>query len=455
MKYIIEGGIRLKGEYSVSGAKNAALKMLMATLLTPEAVILKNVPRISETDVILEILQFLGAKVKWRNDHEVLVHAQNITGAAIPIELAKKCRTSFLTLGALLGRLGKASIPDPGGCQIGRRPVDRHIEAFRQLGIEITRENGFFHAHGKPTGGVIEFPKNTHTGTENAIIASVLAKGEVLIKNAAQEPEVDNLIVMLNSMGAKIKRVDPREIQIKGVDQLKGTQCRVIGDRIEAVTAATAAAITRGDILIKGITSEYLTSALSKFEEIGVNFKATEEGLHVWSHTNDPLYPVSIESRPYPGFMCDWLPLFTTLLTQADGESTVHETIHPNRFQYVKHLQSMGAEIQLFNPAVPNPEEFYNFNSEDNDPKYNHAAKIFGPTPLVSTKLEASDIRAGATLVIAALASKGTCELKGIEHIHRGYENFSEKLRALGAKISLENETNDETGNQPRPGHTC
>ncbi|MBU1110379.1 UDP-N-acetylglucosamine 1-carboxyvinyltransferase [Patescibacteria group bacterium] len=436
-RYLIEGGIPLHGEYTVSGAKNAALKLLIASLLTSEPVTIKNVPRISDTEAILEILQFLGAKTQWRGQNEVVVEAKKINGKAIPLELASKCRASVLVLGALTARCHEAVVPGPCGEKVDSRPVDRHIDALRQLGVDVIAEGSFFHARGGVQGGVIEFAKNTHTGTENVLIASVFTQGEVIIKNAADEPEIDNLIMLLNAMGAQIKRTQPREIRINGVEKLHAAKATVMGDRIEAVTIAVATAITRGEVQIKGILPEYLTAAFSKLQEIGVNFKVSQDKLLVWVTPETRFNPVGIESHPYPGFMTDWLPLFAALLTQAEGESVLHETIYPSRFAYIKHLKRMGAEIHLFNPTVGNANEFYNFNPEDNQPEYFHAARIFGPVPLMGTKLEADSIRAAAALVIAALAAKGPSELIGVEYIERGYEDLVGKFKKLGAKIEV------------------
>lgn len=434
-KFIIEGGISLKGEFIVAGAKNAALKMMTVALLTPKPVVLQNVPKISDADDMLEALQFLGAKALWTGEHEVTIEAKDLTVKALPLSLAKKTRASFLIFGALLARFGEAAVPDPGGDKIGRRPVERHIEGLKALGIEIWREGDFYHGKGKIGDGVFCFNKNTHMGTESLIVASALSAGKVVLKNAACEPEVDSLIEMLNLMGAKIKRVEPRTIEIEGVKELEGTTAVVTPDRIEAATMAVAAAATRGNVFLKTARAEDLTAFLAKCETIGGKYQVTPEGIQFWAEEGTKFTPVDIVTAPHPGFMTDWASPFVVLLTQTDGASTLHETIYPDRLGFCKELIKMGAEIEFFNPEVKNSEEFYNFNLEDDDPSYFHAVKIFGPTPLLGTKLNASDIRAGATLAIAALVAKGQSEVTGVEHIKRGYENFVERLKNLGARI--------------------
>lgn len=438
-KYIIEGGTPLRGEFSLAGAKNAALKLIVASVLTPEPVVIQNVPKISDVDDLLESLQFLGAEAFWSGEHEVTVRAEKIKTKALPLELACKNRCTFLIFGALLGRFGEAAVPDPGGCKIGRRPVDRHILGFEALGAKIKRENGFYVAKkSKPQGGEFRFEKNSHTGTENLILAATLSKGKTRILNAAQEPEIDNLIGLLLKMGAQIKRIEPRIIEIEGVEKLSGATIVTIPDRIELATIAVAAAITQGDVLLKGANSADCLAFFKKLGEVGVFYQVIEEGVRVWMEKGRGLHPVEIETRPHPGFMTDWLSPFAVLLTQALGESKIVERIYPNRFSYLVELKKMGAEVSFFNPKVENPAEYYDFNPEDDDPAFFHGAKIFGPTKLSGTQLDASDIRAGAALVIAALSAKGQFDVSGVEHIERGYEDLVGKLKNLGANIKKE-----------------
>lgn len=432
----IQGGQPLRGEFAVAGAKNAALKMLVAAILTPEEVVLENIPRIADVEYMIESLRFLGVQVDWLAKESVSIRAHQIKTYALPPELAKKTKASFLFFGALLGRFGKAAMPDPGGDQIGHRPVERHVGGFIRLGARIQRRKGFYQA--KDTGiigGEHVFRKSSHTGTENLILAATLGKSRTIIKNAAQEPEIDNLIGMLDAMGAKITRIEPRTIEVIGVRELKGTQWRIMPDRIEAATVAIMAAVTRGEVFLAGAPVAEMTAFLSKFEQAGGRYRASSNGLQVWIDEKTIFKTVSIITKPHPGFMSDWGPPFTILMALAEGESILHETIFPNRFAYVRELKKMGAEIQFFNPPVDDFDSTYNFNEESNRPEYFHAIRVFGPTPLVGTKLLASDIRAGASLVTAALCAKGQSEIHGLEHLDRGYQNLTAQLQALGAKI--------------------
>jgi len=422
----------LKGEFTVAGAKNAATKLIAASLLTPESVTIHNVPKVSAVEVMLEALQFLGVKTDWAGENEIRIQANEITSKALPSSIVEKCPATFLFFGALLARLGEAALPNI-------YPVDRPHQLFgKLLHKKIPQENNFFHAQGELVGATVNFIKSTHSGTENAILAASLAKGKTILQNAAEEPEVNNLIDMLNSMGVKISRIAPRVIEIEGVENLSGTEIFVMPDRIEAGIIAIAAAVTHGDIMLKGAKSEDFTSFLKKLEAVGVSFSVLPEGIRVWVETGTSLKPTEIETRPHPGFMSDWVPPFTVLLTAANGESIIHETIYPNRLDFIPELKKMGAEIELFNPKIGAPEAFYNFNPEDDDPSFFHAAKIFGPTPLVGTKIDASDSPAAAALLVAALCAKGTSEISGTEHLKAGYENIVEKLKALGAKIEEE-----------------
>lgn len=434
-KLLVEGGVSLKGDFKLAGAKNAVLKMMAAALLTSEEVVIRNAPRISDVDDMLEAFKFMGIRSAWSGDHEVTIQASECKLKALPVDLAGRIRASFMVFGSLLARFGEAAIPDPGGDKIGRRPVDRHIEGFKKLGAQIKYQDEFFQAKGKLQGTTIRFPKNTHMGTENLIVGSCLASGETILQNAAQEPEVDNLIFMLNSMGAKVKRIKPRVIQIEGVKKLTGTTVEVIPDRIEAGTLAVAAAVSRGEVLVKKAKAEHLTAFLSKFSESGGQYRVSDEGIRFWAEENQDFASVDITTLPHPGFMTDWGPPFAVLLTQAHGESIYHETIFPNRFHFLEQLKKMGTEATLFNPEVENAAEYYNFDPQDDDPSFFHAARIFGPIPLVGTKIKMLDIRAGATCLIAALVAKGTSEITGISHLDRGYEYLVEKLQELGARI--------------------
>lgn len=434
-RFIIKGGKKLKGEVSVSGSKNVALKALVGACLTEEEVTIENIPLISDFFAMADIIKELGGSVKIQG-HTVRVRVKNIKKSKILLEKAATVRTSVIFLAPLLARLGRATIPNPGGCRIGARPIDRIINGLGKMGAHIVyhREDGYFQADCKRLRGVnYRFEKNTHTGTETLILASVLASGKTVLKNAAQEPEVDDLISFLNSMGAQIKRISPRIIVIQGVSKLHGTRFRIGPDRNEAVTFAIASLITDGDILVKGVRKEELREFLEKLDVIGARFEERENGLRFY--LNGELKSTNVVTSPYPGFMTDWQGPWAVLMTKVKGESTIHETIYESRFGYILELRKMGANIEFFNPEVRNPRMFYNFNFEDDSKENFHAAKIYGPTKLHNAVVIISDLRAGATLVLAALAAKGETIIFGVEHLDRGYEQFEVRLRGLGARI--------------------
>ncbi|TSC53441.1 MAG: UDP-N-acetylglucosamine 1-carboxyvinyltransferase [Microgenomates group bacterium LiPW_16] len=432
-EFLIEGGYSLKGEVEVGGAKNVVLPAVVAGLLTDEEVKLENVPLISDLTLIAKIAQKLGAEIKINEDHTLTVRAKNLKGNKIPLEMAAKLRASFMIIIPLLVALGKAEIPNPGGCRIGARPVGRLIEGLQKLGAKIiyNSSDGYFHATlNKFVGRTFKFDKNTHTGTETLILAAVKADGRTVLENAAQEPEVDDLIKLLNQMGASVRRVKPRTIVIDGVKNLTGTTFKIMSDRNEVVTFAIASLVTRGDVFIKGTQREYLRAFLEKLDEAGAGWEPTPSGTRFFYQK--PLSAVDVTTSCHPGFMTDWQAPWALLMTQAKGESIIHETVYENRFQYVSELVKMGAKISLFNPE----ESFaYNFNLEDDRKEYLHAARVFGPTKLHNAILQLPDLRAGATLVLATLAAGGESYLSGIEHIDRGYEKFEERLKKLGAKI--------------------
>jgi UDP-N-acetylglucosamine 1-carboxyvinyltransferase len=336
--------------------------------------------------------------------------------------------------GPLLSRFGKAYLPLPGGDQIGRRPVERHLEGLKTLGVRVKQVDDFIRLEcPKLIGHKFRFAKNTHTGTETLIMAAVLAKGTTILENAALEVEVDDLIEFINEMGGKIKRLPNRVIKIEGVKKLKGTIHKAIPDRNEAVSYACAALATKGDIIIENARPEHLTTFLAKVKQIGGNYEFDKYGIHFW-HSR-PLKATKVITKPHPGFMTDWQALWTTLMTQAKGQSEIVETVYEYRFGFVEDLKKMGAKIELFNPQVDDPEEFYNFNLSDDHHRNFHAARVFGPTPLKGMELKVTDIRAGATLMLAALIAKGESILLDDGHIQRGYEDLDIRLKELGADV--------------------
>ena len=435
-KLVITGGNILHGNMRVSGAKNAALKVLVAACLTSEKVTIHNVPLISDFYVMVDILEELGASVSL-NDHSLTIQMKEFKKKGISIEKAALARASVMFIAPLLVRAGEAIIPNPGGCRLGARPVDRLIEGIERMNTSVTylSEDGYFHAKTSGLKGIeYIFNKNTHVGTETMILAAVCATGTTILKNAAEEPEIDDLITLLNTMGGKITRSNKREITIIGVDTLHGGQVTIQPDRNEIVTFAVAAIVTKGDIFIEDAQRVDLQAFLQKLDETNGGYEKKENGIRFFY--KGPLKSVDVTTQIYPGFMTDWQAPWAVLMTQATGTAVVHETVSENKMGYIKDLKKMGAKVQLFNPQISNAEDIYNFNLSDNDPSYYHAARISGPTQLHDGVLTTLDIRAGAGVVLAALAAKGTSTIYGVEKLDRGYEQFETRLTELGADIT-------------------
>jgi UDP-N-acetylglucosamine 1-carboxyvinyltransferase len=437
-KFIVEGGRNLKGTISVSGSKNASIKMIAASLLSSEDVTLSNVPNISDVEVILGMVRNLGTEVSWLDENKVRLKSLLPVSKNIPAEVTRTTRSAIMLMAPLLARYGGFSICSPGGDSIGVRPINRHLEALSAFGAEIGQKENccFGTTRAGLRGAEIGFKKNTVMGTETAILAGVLASGKTTINNAAAEPEIDDLILLLNKMGAKIFRRDERIIDIEGVTILHGASHEVMPDRNEAVTLAVAGAATRGDVTITKIVPQHLTSFLAKISKMGVNYEVGKSSLRIWVDRDTVFNPIDVETSPYPGFMTDWQQPFSVLLTQAQGISHIHETIYLNRFEYSKELNRMGAKIELVTPSSrgikSKTDEEYDIEASGEPLTL---AEITGPVSLVGRRLNIPDLRAGATLVIAALCAKGQSEIFGIEHIDRGYENFEAKLNSLGAQI--------------------
>lgn len=436
-KLVVKGGNKLTGATTVSGSKNVALKAIVAACLTNEEVIIENIPLISDLYIMADIVKQLGGKAEFK-DHSLVIKMENFEHGKIFLYKAAETRTSFMFIAPILARVGSAIIPNPGGCRIGARPIDRIIKGIEKMGAKITYDSkdGYFHAMLKNKSlkaTKYKFIKNTHTGTETMILASVLAKGKTILENAAREPEVDELINFLNQMGAIVKRTKPRTIEIIGVNRLHGANLRIGSDRNEIITLAIAAIITEGDIFVKDIKKNGLEEFLAMLKKANGGYEIKKDGIRFFY--KGELKPTKVSTAFYPGFMTDWQGPWVVLMTKANGLSTIHETIYENRLGYTNELKKMGAEIELFNPKVKNPKKFYNFNITDDNENFFHAAKIKGVSFLHNAILDASDLRAGATLVIAALAARGTSTLFGIEHLDRGYESFEKRLKSLGADI--------------------
>lgn len=435
-KFIIRGGTKLSGEVIIPGAKNVALKIFIASLLTEDTIVLHNVPLIRDVRALLDILESLGVH-SVIDGHSVSIKAGDTINTTVPLDLGGRLRTSSMVLGPMLARFGNATVPNPGGCRIGTRPIDRHIEGLRQMGAKISykSDDGYFYASAPKLHGTrFRFTKNTHTGTETLLLAAVLAEGQTVIENAAEEIEVDDLIAFLNTMGAKIRREHPRKIIIDGVKKLSGGEHTIMPDRNEEVTWAIAAALTDGNVTVRNSQRDSITAFLECFKQAGGGIDAINENTTRYFKARD-FSPVDISTSPHPGFMTDWQAPWTVLMTQANGVSAVHETVFESRFSYVKELRKMGAKIDFFDPEVSNPEEFYNFNWVDKAEDSHQGIRITGPTMLHDAVLRIDDIRAGASLVLAALIAKGESYIHGVELIDRGYESIETRLAQIGADI--------------------
>jgi UDP-N-acetylglucosamine 1-carboxyvinyltransferase len=410
-KLQITGGNRLNGEIVISGAKNAALPILCAGLLTSGDLALSNVPRLHDVRTMLKLLEQTGLKVT-QDDQNVTLNGASITSLEAPYELVKTMRASILVLGPMLARFGEARVSLPGGCAIGSRPVDQHIKGLRAMGAEITIEGGYIHAKcPKLQGARIHTDMITVTGTENLLMAAVLAEGETVLENAAREPEVTDLANMLVAMGAKIEGIGTDRLVIQGVDALHGTQHAVISDRIEAATFLCAVAATGGDIRITNTRTDIFDVALDKLREMGL--KLDVEGSSIRARMDARPHPVSFRTTEYPGFPTDMQAQFMAVNTIADGPSRVTETIFENRFMHVQEMNRLGAQI----------------STEGN------TAFMRGVERLVGAPVMATDLRASASLVIAGLAAEGTTIVDRIYHLDRGYDRMEAKLSAVGADI--------------------
>lgn len=427
--YAIVGGTPLRGEVRVSGAKNAATKQIIAALLTDEPVVLNNVPDIGDVRVTIEMIEALGAKVSFSKNRVQIVGA-GVKTPEVAATFSRKNRIPILLFGPLLHRFGAAQIPALGGCTIGARPIDFHLDALKRMGADIVCEDGVYRASAKRLKGAsIELPFPSVGATENIMLAAVKAKGTTIIKNAAVEPEIEDLAMMLQAMGAIIHLDANRTWVIEGVESLHGVTRRIIPDRIEAASFMVAAALTGGDVFVRDAHQVDLLSFLNALERVGVPLEVTDDGIRVRGAKR--LNPITLETDVHPGFMTDWQQPFVMLLTQADGVSVVHETVYEDRFGYTDALVKMGANIQLHNACLGSKPCRYQHRD------YRHSAIIVGPTPLKAADIVIPDLRAGFSYLLAALIAKGTSHLTGVELIERGYENIIEKLQGLGAKIKI------------------
>lgn len=412
-KLVIEGPCQLSGSVQVSGAKNAALPILMGCLLSETPVVLSNVPHLKDVTTTIQLLATMGVEVMFDEELNIEIDASNITTKEAPYELVKTMRASILTMGPLLARFGEAKVSLPGGCAIGSRPVNIHIEGMQKMGADIKVEQGYIIATAdRLVGADITMEPVTVTGTENLLMAAVLAEGRTTLRNAAKEPEVSDLAHFLNKMGAKIRGIDTDTLVIDGVEKLTGVSYRVIPDRIEAGTYLAAAALTQSCVTVKDVVPEHLTAVLDKFTESGALVTSTHDSITL-DMRNRTLKPVNIVTDPYPEFPTDMQAQFVVMNCLADGEADVEETIFENRFMHVSELVRMGADIHV----------------EGN------VAHTKGVDYLIGAPVMATDLRASASLILAGLVAKGETVVSRIYHIDRGYELIEEKFHKLGAHI--------------------
>lgn len=433
-EFHVTGGTPLHGSVRIGGAKNASYKLMIASLLADTESRLLNFSRISDVDLVAKIIDYLGGKTTRAGERAIFIDPSDLNSFEIDKDHGEQGRFSTMFIPPLLHKFGEARVPVPGGDKIGKRPLDRHFDGLRALGVEITFEDGMHVARAKKLiGTTYKFKKNSHTGTETMIMAAVKAQGTTVLENAALEPEIDDLIEYLNKMGANIQRKPNRVIEIQGVEKLTGAIHKIIPDRNEAISYACAAIATKGDVIIENARRDHLNAFLNTLDEIGAGYEVGDYGIRFFY--KGPLKATNITTQIEPGFMTDWQPIMATVLTQCEGTSILHETIMAKRFQYVDELNKMGARIEKFNPDIAQPEEVYNFDLKNDDPSNFHAIKINGSTQLKSGQFEVQDLRHGATLILAAMVAEGTSVIKGIEHVDRGYESLDERLKSMGAKI--------------------
>lgn len=411
-KFVINGGAKLSGEVTISGAKNAVVAVIPAAILAQDVCRIENIPNISDVTMIIRILQQMGAKVRMLDSHTVEIDTSHISSYVVPHEMTKHLRASYYLIGALLGTFSHASVAMPGGCDFGVRPIDQHIKGFETLGATVTIENGMINADTSALIGTQVYLDVVSVGaTINVMLAAVKAKGLTVIENAAKEPHIVDVANFLNSCGADIRGAGTDVIKIRGVERLHGCTYSIIPDQIEAGTYMVAAAATGGDVLVKNVIPKHLESITAKLIESGVEVIEYDDCVRV--RRKNPLHKCNVKTMPHPGFPTDMQPQMAVLLSVAEGTSIISESVWDNRFRYTEQLARMGARIKV-------------------DGK---VAVIEGVRELRGAPVKATDLRAGAAMLIAGLVANGTTEIEDIRHIERGYENIIEKIRALGADI--------------------
>lgn len=420
-KMMIEGGYLLNGEIRVSGMKNSAVALLPAAILADSTVTIEGLPNISDVHTLVSLIEDIGGDVHWEDEHKMHIDSSKMVSIPLPNGKVKQLRASYYFMGAMLGKFNEAVIGLPGGCNLGPRPIDQHIKGFQALGAEVTNEHGAIYLRAKKLKGARVYLDIASVGaTINIMLAAVKAEGQTIIENAAKEPEIIDVATLLTNMGAKIKGAGTDVIRIEGVEKLTSCQHTILPDRIEAGTFAILAAAQGEQVLVDNVIPQHLEALLAKLREAGVKIEEYDEQILITGNT--PLKSVDIKTLVYPGFPTDLQQPFTALLTKAKGSGVITDTIYSARLKHIDELRRMNADIRVESGSII----------------------VNGPTKLEGARVKASDLRAGASLVIAGLMAEGITELTGLEHIERGYENLLGKLTNLGAKVWREKLTEEE-----------
>lgn len=428
----IEGGVPLNGPVEPSGSPISATKLILASLFTSEEVVLENVPRVDFIQGELELLKSLGASCTWVGENRLVLNTSGVDSAKVPYDPGASYRTTLLLVPPLVFRFGKAIIPKPSRTHLEARPIDSFIEVWEKLGFLVKEDSEWLNVEaGEPKATNISFKSSTHMGTENAILSSLFIPGTTTINNAAEEVEIEDLIGFLTEIGADVKRVEPRRIEVVGQSLFKGGSFTVQSDKNEAVHYAVAALVTGGTVTIKNINRLGVAPFLNVLNKMGTNYEFENSDLTVW-HAGEELQPLEIVSKPAPGFLTDWIPPLTLLLTQASGESVVHETIYPDRWGFARDLNRMGASIELLEGA----DAAASLEGQGDTVGEISSARIAGQASLKGVTLDITSIRSGPSLMLAALAADGKSELRGYGTVERIYGNFVENLANLGARFS-------------------
>ncbi len=433
----IEGGKPLLGSVTVSGARNSVLKLIPAAMFSNEDVILQNVPKINAVEDAITVVRSLGGKAEWAGSGRLILNASGIDTFEIPKEIGSRYRTSLLMAGPLLYRFGKAVIPSYRPVNTKPGPINRILDAWRALGVDITESSESIYLDGSNMhSNSVNFKLPSHLATDATLLCSVFLPGETVINNASEEVEVDDLIDLLNKIGARVVRTEPKIIKVTGSNIFRGTVKDVQPDKIEAAIFAIAAVLTKGNLLIKNVDRNSLIPLVNFLNKVGVRFEFEQDALKVWRHEEE-LSAVNLVVSPTPGFIPDWQSIATLLLTQCSGESLIHDTVYTDRFDYIKDLNRMGAKIELVKPGSVGLGSVVSddtYDVEANGEPYS-VARVLGPTKIHAEKLDISSFKFGAVQVLAALTAEGKSEVSGIEHVEAYVEGFTSKLLSLGAKI--------------------